>query len=81
MKSTGIVRRVDELGRVVIPVELRKTMEINKKDPMEIYVDEDNIILRKYQPTCIFCGEAENITVFKEKNICKNCLDSMQHSA
>lgn len=81
MKSTGIVRRVDELGRVVIPKELRKTMSIEKKDPMEIYVSDDYIILRKYEPACVFCGEAKNIVVFKNKNICPNCLETMQHSA
>lgn len=81
MKSTGIVRRVDELGRVVIPKELRNLMSIEKKDPMEIYVSDDYIILRKYEPACIFCGEAGDIVVFKNKNICHECMDNMQHSA
>lgn len=81
MKSTGIVRRVDELGRVVIPKEIRKNMSIEKKDPMEIYVSDDCIILKKYEPACVFCGEAGDIVAFKSKNICQNCLESMQHSA
>ena len=61
MKSTGIVRKVDELGRVVIPVELRRMLGINIKDGLEIFVDRENIILRKYEPACIFCHSAENI--------------------
>lgn len=74
MKSTGIVRRVDELGRVVIPIELRRTLEIAEKDALEIYVDGEQIILKKYQPACIFCGDARDVVNFKGKNICKACL-------
>lgn len=73
MKSTGIVRKIDDLGRMVIPIELRKTMNINKKDPMEIFVDGDKIILRKYEPACIFCGSADNIIEFEGRTICGNC--------
>lgn len=74
MKSTGIVRRTDELGRIVIPKELRDTMDINTKDSMEIYTNGDQIILKKYQPSCIFCGNAEGLTVHRGKNICPACL-------
>ena len=79
MKSTGIVRKVDELGRVVIPIELRRTLSINEKDALEIYVDSDRIILRKYEPTCacVFCGNADNVTQFKSKNICHDCMKEM----
>lgn len=73
MKSTGIVRRVDELGRIVIPIELRRTLDIEIKDALEIYVDRDQIILKKYEPACIFCGNARDISNFKGKNICKEC--------
>ena len=73
MKSTGIVRKVDELGRVVIPIELRRTLDIQIKDPLEIFVDGDKIILRKFSPSCIFCGEAKDIENFKGKNICPGC--------
>lgn len=73
MKSTGIVRKLDELGRLVIPKELRKTLSIDVKDPLEIYVDGETIILKKYAPACIFCGEASGIINFKGKNICANC--------
>ncbi len=78
MKSTGIVRKIDDLGRMVIPIELRKTMDINKKDPMEIFVDEDKIILKKYEPACIFCGNADNTIDFKGKTICEECMKNMR---
>jgi len=80
MKSTGIVRKVDELGRVVIPVELRRTLNIDTKDPLEIYVDKEQVILKKYQPSCIFCGDAENVKNFKGKKVCPNCLEEMAAS-
>jgi len=77
MKSTGITRKVDELGRVVIPIELRRTLDIEEKDPLEIFVDGDRIILRKYEPACVFCGSAADVTNFKGKNVCQGCLNSM----
>ena len=61
MKSTGIVRKVDELGRIVLPIELRRTLGIEEKDRIEIFVDGESIILRKYQPACIFCDNAKDI--------------------
>jgi transcriptional pleiotropic regulator of transition state genes len=73
MKSTGIVRKIDELGRIVLPMELRRTLNLNIKDSMEIYVEGESVILKKYAPCCIFCGESANITNFKEKNVCDNC--------
>ena len=77
MKSTGIVRKVDELGRVVIPIELRRTLGIEEKDSLEIYVEGERIILRKYEPACIFCGEAKDIANFKGKNVCQGCLSAL----
>lgn len=77
VKSTGIVRKVDELGRIVIPIELRRTLEIDEKDSLEIYVEDDHIILKKYSPACSFCSNAGDITVFKGKNICKKCLKEL----
>jgi transcriptional pleiotropic regulator of transition state genes len=74
MKSTGIVRKVDELGRVVLPIELRRNLSIGEKDALEIYVEEDTIILKKYEPACIFCGQAKGIKNIKGKNICPACL-------
>ncbi|NLX64620.1 MAG: AbrB/MazE/SpoVT family DNA-binding domain-containing protein [Clostridiaceae bacterium] len=78
MKSTGIVRKVDELGRVVLPIELRRTLDIAEKDALEIYVDGATIILRKYEPACIFCDSAKDITVYKGKNICNDCLSQLR---
>ena len=77
MKSTGIVRKVDELGRVVIPIELRRTLGINIKDPLEIYVDAEKIIFRKYEPTCVFCGNADDAVHFKNKMVCGNCVQDI----
>lgn len=74
MKSTGIVRKVDELGRIVLPIELRRTLDIAEKDALEIYVDGGSIILRKYKPSCIFCDSSKDVIQFKEKNICPKCL-------
>jgi len=79
MKSTGIVRKVDELGRVVIPIELRRTLQIAEKDALEIYVDGEKIILKKYEPACIFCGNADGVRNYKDKNICGECLEEMRH--
>ncbi|MNB89684.1 Transition state regulatory protein AbrB [compost metagenome] len=77
MKATGIVRKVDELGRIVIPIELRRTMGIDIKDPLEIFVDAEKIILRKYEPTCIFSGSSENLINFKGKMVSKDVLDEL----
>lgn len=78
MKSTGIVRKVDELGRIVLPIELRRTLGIDEKDALEIYVDGASVILRKYAPSCVFCGEADNVVSYMGKNICKNCLAELE---
>ena len=79
MKSTGIVRKVDELGRIVLPIELRRTLDIDIKDSREIYVEDSKIILKKYEPSCIFCGESENVVSFDDKNICRNCLEKLKN--
>ena len=73
MKSTGIVRKVDELGRIVLPIELRRTLEIAERDSLEIYVEGSTIILKKYEPACIFCGEAKGVVAFEGRNICPAC--------
>lgn len=78
MKSTGVVRKVDRLGRVVIPIELRRNLDIEEKDALEIFIEGENIILKKYAPACIFCGQAKDITSFKGKNICPACLKELQ---
>ncbi|MDD4188580.1 MAG: AbrB/MazE/SpoVT family DNA-binding domain-containing protein [Eubacteriales bacterium] len=80
MKSTGIVRKVDELGRVVLPIELRRTLEIAEKDPMEVFVDGSTIILKKYEPSCIFCGDARDVTTYMGKRICPSCIRELKKS-
>lgn len=78
MKATGIVRPVDPLGRVVIPVELRRNMGINTDDSLEVFVDGDYIMMKKYEPACIFCGNAKDIQQIHGKNICKSCLEELK---
>ena len=78
MKSTGIVRKVDELGRIVLPIELRRTLGIAEKDALEIYVDGENIVLKKYEPACIFCNNAKDIIVFKNRNIYSKCISELK---
>ena len=80
MKSTGIVRKVDELGRIVLPIELRRTLDIEVKDALEIYVDGSQIILKKYEPACIFCGTAKNVIHFKGRNLCEDCLHELSQA-
>lgn len=78
MKSTGITRKVDDLGRVVLPVELRRSLGIGERDPLEIFVEEDRIILRKPSTACIFCGSEKHVTDFKGKGICQECRASLR---
>ena len=77
MKSTGIIRKVDELGRVVIPIELRNKFEITEKDPIEIFVEGSNIILKKFSQDCTFGGNSKNLISYKNKLICKKCLQQL----
>lgn len=78
MKAVGIVRKLDRLGRIVIPMELRRTYDLQIGSPVEIFVDGRGIVLRKHQPYCIFCGETEDIMQIHEKNVCKACLDAIR---
>ena len=78
MKSTGVVRKVDELGRIVLPAEIRQSLEIQVKDPLEFFVDGERIILKKYQPGCIFCGSMEKVTTFEGKNLCAACIRKLK---
>ena len=78
MKSTGIVRKVDELGRIVLPIEMRRTLDIGEKDALEIYVEGSSVILKKYKPSCVFCDATKDITVFTGKNICPKCLKELK---
>ena len=78
MKSTGIVRKVDELGRIVLPIEMRRTLDIAERDSLEIYVDGDSIILKKIQTTCVFCGSTRDVVSFEGKNICPDCISGLK---
>ena len=78
MKSTGIVRKVDDRGRIVLPIERRRTLDIEEKDALEIYVEGSSVILKKYKPSCIFCDTTKDIVVFKGKNICPKCLKELK---
>lgn len=78
MKSTGIVRRIDNLGRIVVPVELRRIMDIEINDPVEIFVDNEYVMLEKYQPKCIFCNNCDGIKTFKKKTICDKCIEELK---
>lgn len=77
MKSTGIIRKVDELGRVVIPIEIRNQYNISVKDPVEIFVDGGSIVLKKYEPNCVFCGNTNNLIDYKDKLVCKKCANKL----
>ena len=78
MKSTGVVRRIDELGRIVLPIEIRRSLDIKENDALEIFTDENHIVLKKYVPACTFCGEAENVVLFEEKRVCRRCIDRLK---
>jgi len=78
MKSTGVVRRVDELGRIVLPIEIRKTLDINPKDAVEIFTDSEKIVLVKYQPACIFCNDVTDVVYFNNKRVCRACVEKLK---
>ena len=78
MKSTGMVRKIDELGRIVIPAEIRQNMDLQVRDSVEIFTDESRIILQKYQPCCLFCSNVDNVVYFQEKRICRTCLEKLK---
>ena len=78
MKATGIIRKVDELGRVVIPIELRNKFGIAERDPIEIYVDGSSIILKKFEPNCIFCGNTKELKLYMDKLVCPSCAKQIK---
>ena len=77
MKSTGIVRKVDELGRIVIPIEMRRTLGVDSHDPIEMFVDGESIIIRKYAPGCVFCGNPKDNIEYAGKLVCRKCVSDM----
>ena len=78
MKSTGIVRRIDELGRIVLPAEMRRIFNINEKDAVEIFTKDDTIILKKWDAVCIFCGATNDLKSFKDKSVCPKCAKELK---
>ncbi len=78
MKATGIVRKVDELGRIVLPIEMRRTLDIAERDALEIYVDGSSVILKKFAESCVFCDSTDNIRMFRGKNVCPRCLEELR---
>jgi len=77
VKSVGIVRKIDELGRIVLPIELRRTLDLKEKDSVEIIAEGESIVLRKYQPNCIFCENSKNLIEYKGKLVCSRCVASL----
>ena len=78
MKSTGVVRKVDELGRIVLPIEIRKVLDIKQKDALEIFTDADSIVLRKYEPACVFCNNTDDVIYFGNKRVCTSCIKMLK---
>ena len=77
MKSVGVVRKIDALGRVVLPIEIRRNLNLANEDCVEIFVEGDSVILKRWNPTCVFCGSTEQTKVYKEKVICESCLNDI----
>lgn len=80
MKSTGIIRKVDELGRIVLPIEIRRTLEIAERDELEIYMENDRIVLQKFEPSCVFCASSFELVSYRGKNVCSECVRNMNHT-
>lgn len=78
MKSTGITRKIDKLGRIVLPIELRRTLDMAVNDPIEIYTERDLIVLKKHETACVFCGSTTDVKVHKGKNICGKCFTELK---
>lgn len=79
MKATGIVRKIDELGRIVLPIEIRRTLDIAERDAVEIFMEKDRIILQKYSENCIFCGATQSLTTYQGKQVCQNCVRKIKN--
>jgi len=77
MKTTGIIRKVDDLGRIVLPIELRRVLDISERDELEIFMENDRIVLQKFEPACVFCGSMRNLIVYRGKNVCRDCIRKM----
>ncbi len=80
MRTPGMLRKIDDLGRVVIPSEIRKAMQIDKGDVLEMSMEEDRLVIRKFAPACIFCGGTEHLFTYEEKNICGQCIETIKRA-
>lgn len=80
MKTIGIVRSLDNLGRIIVPRELRNTLGIKEDDPVEVFTDGECIVLKKYEPGCTFCGELDDTKIFRDKRVCAQCIKQMRES-
>ena len=78
MKAPGVIRQMDELGRIVLPIELRRVLDIDKKEMVEIFVEDNSIILKKYDPNCLFCGSFRDLVPYKDKMICARCVEDLK---
>ena len=78
MKTTGVIRQLDSLGRIVVPIGLRRTLDIGPKDMLEIFVEGNSVILRKYEPDCLFCGGSRELSPYRDKMICARCLKELK---
>ena len=77
MKMSAIVRKVDELGRVVLPIELRRALDISEKDELEIYLDEDRLVLKKYETSCVFCKGRNGLVTHRGRAVCADCIQML----
>ncbi len=78
MKSTGMIRKLDDLGRIVLPSELRKNLGLENQDELEIFIEGECIILQKFAPSCVFCGCGENLVRYYDKNLCETCISAIR---
>ena len=78
MKTPGMIRKMDELGRIVIPQGIRKALEMQSGDSVELCMEGDRLVIRKYTSTCVFCGSREQLLRFEEKHICQDCLQALR---
>ncbi|MCM1226062.1 MAG: AbrB/MazE/SpoVT family DNA-binding domain-containing protein [Clostridium sp.] len=78
MKNTGVCKTIDDLGRIVLPKEIRKNLGFDIRSSVELYVEDDRLIIKKAEESCIFCGSSDDLTEFKEKNVCQKCINTMK---
>lgn len=77
-RGTGVSRKVDDLGRIVLPAEIRRSFDIREGDLIEIAVDEQHIVLSKVRAVCTFCGSAEGLRIYREHPVCPNCISELK---